>query len=458
MPPRTSQGKQERSLPHNAETERSLLGGLILDSSQVPEIGTRLKPEDFARPAHQRLFELLIQLVERDRVADLVSITDELERRGEVEAVGGVSYVLALTSACPSVANVPVYAERVREHAVRRRLQLAAEGIIEQVQEGASDLASLLDNAESSVFSVSQLSGNSDWTRISTVVDEQMVEITRRANAPGDLTGVTTGFLDLDKKLTGWQKSDLIILAARPAMGKTALALNFALHAAAQGGVGVGVFSLEMSKEQLVTRLLTAEARVDAGRVRTGQLHSEEDWPKLGRAAEVLHGLPIFIDDSSGLTIAALRSKARRLRSECKNLGLIVVDYLQLMQGAGGAKESRENAISAISRGLKILAKELGIPVIALSQLNRSLESRENKRPLPSDLRESGAIEQDADIILFIYRDEVYDENSPAKGEAEVIIAKHRAGPIGTVRLAFLGQYTLFQNLAHASDERADYY
>jgi replicative DNA helicase len=452
------EGNPSRALSHNSETERSLLGGLMLDSSQVSDVASRLRPEDFHRPAHQQLFTLIFEIVERDRVADYVSIVDEADKRGVVEQLGGISYLLGLPQACPSVANVPIYVERVREHAVRRRLQLAAETIIEQVQEGASDLSTLLDGAESSVFAVSQLSGNTDWTRINSVVDEQMAEITRRANNPSDLTGVTTGFVDLDKKLTGWQKGDLVILAARPAMGKTALALNFALHAAKTGGVGVGVFSLEMSKEQLVTRLLTSEARVDAGRVRTGQLDPIEDWPKLGRAAEVLHGLPIFIDDSSGLTISALRSKARRLRSECKNLGLIIVDYLQLMQGSGGAKESRENVISAISRGLKILAKELGIPVVALSQLNRSLESREDKRPLPSDLRESGAIEQDADIILFIYRDEVYNEDSPDKGVAEVIVAKHRAGAIGRVKLAFQGQYTLFQNLAHAPDEGPDYY
>ncbi len=445
-------------MPHNAETERSLLGGLILDSRQIGDVSGRLVAEDFARPAHQRLFTLLGELVARDRVADLVSIVDEVERRGELDQVGGLSYLLALPGACPSVQNVPIYAGRVREHAVRRRLQLAAEAIIEEVQLGASDLPTLLDGAEKGVFAVSQLSGNTDWTRISTVVDEQMAEITRRAEAPSDLTGVTTGFIDLDKKLTGWQKGDLIILAARPAMGKTALALNFALYAAQRAGVGVGVFSLEMPKEQLVTRLLTAEARVDASRVRTGQLDPIEDWPRLGRAAEALHELPIFIDDSSGLTIASLRSKSRRLRAECPNLGLLVVDYLQLMEGSAGPKESRENIISGISRGLKLLAKELKIPVIALSQLNRNLESREDRRPLPSDLRESGAIEQDADIILFIYRDEVYHpDDSPDKGVAEVIIAKHRAGAIGKVRLAFQSQFTLFQNLAHAPDGGADY-
>ena len=451
-------GVRSRALSHNVETERALLGGLILDSSQIGETATRLRPEDFARPAHQKLFETLIQLVERDRVVDVMSLTDELDKRGEMEAAGGIQHIMSLSDACPSVASVPVYVERIREHAVRRRLQLAAEAIIESVQEGASDLPTLLNDAEASVFAVSQLSGGGDWAHISTLIDQQMVDLQRRAENPGHLTGVTTGFIDLDKALTGWQKGNLVILAARPAMGKTALALNFAMHAAQQGGVGVGFFSLEMPREELVGRLLAAEARVDSKKMRTGQLDPNEDWVRLGRAAQALHGLPVYIDDTSGLTIAALRSKARRLKSECKNLGLIVVDYLQLMQGAGGAKESRENAISAISRGMKILAKELEIPVIALSQLNRSLEGRENKRPMPSDLRESGAIEQDADIILFIYRDELYNPESPQKGEAEVIIAKHRAGETCTVRLAFQGQFTLFQNLLHTSGGGADYY
>ncbi len=449
--------RSNRALSHNVETERALLGGLLMDSSQVMEASERIRPEDFARPANQKLFALLLELVERDRVADVVSVMDELEKRGEMDAAGGIQHILSLPDACPSVASVPVYVDRVREHAVRRRLQLAAEAIIENVQEGAADLPTLLNDAESSVFAVTQLSGKADWTHVSTVVDEEMMAIQRRAAAPGDVTGITTGFIDLDKKLTGWQKGNLIILGARPAMGKTALALNFALHAAQSGDVGVGIFSMEMSRAELVTRMLTSEARVDAGKVRTGHIDPHEDWVRLGRAAQAIHGLPIYIDDSSGLTIAALRSKARRLRSECKQLGLIIVDYLQLMQGSGGPKESRENAISTISRGLKILAKELEIPVIALSQLNRGVEARQDKRPMSSDLRESGAIEQDADVILFIYRDEVYNPESAQKGEAEIIIAKQRAGETGPVKLAWLGEYTLFQNLQPSHGGGPDY-
>lgn len=447
-----------RGLPHNWETERSLLGGLLLDSRQVTDVQEVVRAEDFAKPQHAALFTLVAAQVERMGAADIVSVLDELEQTGKVDDYGGASYLVALPQACPSVENLMVYARRVKEHAVRRRLHLAAEAILEDISEGSKDLPSLLDNAEKAVFDVAQLSTARDWHRLGPLIDHEMLAIQQRAENPGSVQGVTTGFVDLDKMMAGLHKTDLIILAARPAMGKTAFALNLAMNAAMKGGVGVGIFSLEMSRQQLTGRLLTAQARVDAGRVRTGQLDPHEDWRRLSDAADVLHGLPIFIDDTPGLTIHQLRSKARRLRSECPELGLIVVDYLQLMQGSGGAKESRENAISAISRGMKILAKDLQVPVIALSQLNRSLESRTDKRPMPSDLRESGAIEQDADIILFIYRDEVYNPDSPDKGLAEIIIAKQRSGPIGKVKLAFLNQFTLFQNYAGGPEGGDGYY
>lgn len=436
-----------KGAPHNWETERSLLGGILLDSRQVPDLLERVAAEDFARPSHQQLFRILVEMQERHGAVDIVSLLDEVERRSDLGDLGGASYLAALPSACPSVDNLMVYAERVREHAVRRRLLEAAQAIVEEVKGGSSDLASLLDGAEKRVFDVSQLSGSRDWFPLSLLVDEEMRTIEERAAVPGDITGVPTGFVDLDRMLAGLHPSDLLVLAARPAMGKTAFALNIGLHAARKSNVGVGIFSLEMSRQQLATRMLCGEARVDASRVRSGQLDAE-DWRRLGEAAEQLHRLPIFIDDTPGLTIAQLRSKARRLRTECPELGLVVVDYLQLMSGTGGTRESRENAVSAISRGLKILAKDLGVPVLALSQLNRSLESRTDKRPMPSDLRESGAIEQDADVILFIYRDEVYNDDSPDKGLAEIIVAKQRNGPIGRVKLAFLGQFTLFQNYA----------
>ena len=429
----------------------------MLDPRQLSDVQERLKPEDFAKPSHAALFQLLTTLVEGTGTCDIVTVLDELEKRGDFDTFGGAAYLVALPQACTTVDNLQVYAQRVHDHAVRRRLLQAAQDIIERVQEGVADLPVLLDEAEKAVFDVSQLSGSRDWHQLSVLVDEQMAAIQARAENPGDVTGIPTGFVDLDKMMAGLQRTDLIILAARPAMGKTAFALNLAMNAAIKGGVGVGVFSLEMSRQQLAARLLCAHARVDATKVRTGQLDPHDDWRRLGEAAEELHALPIYIDDSPGLTIGALRSKARRLRAECPNLGLIIVDYLQLMQGSGGAKESRENAISNISRGLKILAKDLDVPVIGLSQLNRSLESRTDKRPMPSDLRESGAIEQDADIIVFIYRDEVYNPESPDKGLAEIIIAKQRHGPTGKVKLAFLSQFTLFQNYAGPIDGAGGY-
>jgi replicative DNA helicase len=441
-----------KNLPHNWETERAVLGGVLLAPERLLEVREVLKAEHFHRPAHQHLFQLICDLADRGAVPDVTIALDEVERRGEAERVGGIAYVVSLPQACASVDNVETYARRVVDYAVRRRLALAAMEIQESIQEGAKEVQELLDGAERSVFEISNLSGPRDWHPLSGVLDEQIMEIQRRASMPGEVTGIPTGFIDLDKKLAGLQKTDLIILAARPAMGKTAFALNLALSAALQGGVAVGIFSLEMSRHQLATRMLCSQARVDAGKVRTGNLDPNEDWRRLTEASEALHALPILIDDTPGLTITQLRSKARRLKAEYPNLGLIVIDYLQLMVGTGGAKESRENVISNISRGLKILAKELQIPVIALSQLNRSLESRTDKRPLPSDLRESGAIEQDADIILFIYRDEVYNADSPKKGVAEIIIAKQRSGPIGTVELAFRGEFVLFQNLAATND------
>jgi len=429
---------------------------MLLDSRQIPDLLERVGAEDFSRPDHVALFQLLVDLQASQGAVDIVSLLDEVEKRQDGERYGGPAYLAGLPGACPSVDNLHVYGQRVREHAVRRRLLKAVQDIAEEVKAGEADLPALLDSAEKRVFDVAQLSGSRDWHPLSILVDEAMSAAETRAGNPGDVSGTPTGFIDLDRMLSGLHASDLLILAARPAMGKTAFALNIALHAADR--VGVGVFSLEMSRQQLTSRLLCAEARVDATRMRTGQLDANSDWVRLSSAAERLHRLPLFIDDSPGLTIAQLRSKARRLKTECPELGLIVVDYLQLMQGSGGAKESRENAISTISRGLKILAKDLHLPVIALSQLNRSLESRTDKRPMPSDLRESGAIEQDADVILFIYRDEVYNPDSPDKGLAEIIIAKQRAGPIGKVKLVFQGEYTLFRNHAGNTTGSDTYY
>ena len=437
----------------------ALLGGILLAPERLLQVRETIKAEDFHRPAHQHLFGLVVTLADLGSTPDLLVVLDEIERRSEADRVGGIAYVSALPQACASVDNLEVYAHRVKEHAVRRQLLLAARQIEADIQEGAKDLNSLMDGAEKAVFEISNLSGSKSWHPLSSVIDEQILEIQQRASNPGEVTGVPTGFADLDRKLAGLQRTDLIVLAARPAMGKTAFVLNIALNAALKGGVAVGMFSLEMSRHQLATRMLCSHARVDASAVRTGNLDPNDDWRRLIDASEVLHGLPILIDDTPGLTITQLRSKARRLKAEYPDLGLLIIDYLQLMQGTGGAKESRENVISNISRGLKILAKELEVPVMALSQLNRSLESRTDKRPLPSDLRESGAIEQDADVILFIYRDEVYNkEASPKKGIAEIIIAKQRSGPIGTVELAFIDKYILFQNLASQGDAPGGYF
>ncbi len=429
---------------HAWETERALLGGLLLDPSQLAEVSERVSAASFSRPPHENLFALLIELHERGVRTDVVTMIDEIGRR-KAEDYDGVAYVAALPNACPSVENLLTYAERVREASARRRLIDAASHIVEVVKTEPKDLQTLLDDAERAIFEVSQLSGRSDWHPLAEVIDEQFVMIQERAKAPGALTGVTTGFYDLDRMLAGFHPGTLAILAARPAMGKTALALNMALAASAHGAVGI--FSLEMSRQELSSRMLCARGEVDASRVRTGQLDAA-DWRRLTQAVEDLHAAPIEIDDTPGLTIAQLRSKARRLMTKRRGLALLVVDYLQLMQGTGGAKESRENVISNISRGLKILSKELNVPVLALSQLNRSLEGRTDKRPMPSDLRESGAIEQDADVIMFIYRDELYNPDTPDRGLAEVIIAKQRAGATGTVKLVFDGKYTLFRNYA----------
>ena len=429
------------------ETERALLGGLLLDPSQLLEVSERIGADAFSRPPHECLFRLLAEMKEQGVRADIVTVIDEIGRR-KAEDYDGIAYVAALPNACPSVENLVTYAERIRDASVRRRLIDAAAHIQDVVKNDPKDLPTLLDEAERAIFDISQLSGRSDWHPLSEVIDEQFEAIQERGRAPGAVTGVSTGFYDLDRMVAGFHKGTLVILAARPAMGKTALALNMALAAAQHGPVGI--FSLEMSRQELASRMLCSKAEVDAGRVRTGQLDSA-DWRRLTQGVEDLHALPIEIDDTPGLTIAQLRSKARRLFTKRRGLSLVIVDYLQLMVGSGGAKESRENVISNISRGLKILSKELQVPVLALSQLNRGVEARTDKRPLPSDLRESGAIEQDADVIMFIYRDDFYNPESPDKGLAEVIIAKQRAGATGTVKLVFDGKYTLFRSYADPS-------
>jgi replicative DNA helicase len=435
------------ALPHSIDAERAVLGVLLLEPRQLDAVTEILEPEMFYREAHGKLFRLLMEMSEQGQSPDPLTVIDRIVGSGDEEGFGGIAYVSSLPERVPSTQNIEVYAGLVREKAVRRRLLEVAQNIGEAVR-SESELEQLLDTAETQIFSVSQQRSSKDWHPLPTLVGEQWQRIQALAENRGPVTGITTGFTDLDEKLAGFQRSDLIILAARPAMGKTALGLNFARHAAMEGGVAVGVFSLEMPRGQLATRMLCAEKSIDASRVRSGRLRRDVEWPALADAVEALHQAPIFIDDTPGLTVTQLRSKARRLKAEYPALGLIVVDYLQLMQGSGGPRESREQAISGISRGLKGLAKELDIAVISLAQLNRGVELRPDKRPMMADLRESGAIEQDADLVLFIYRDEYYKkEESEKKGVAEVIIGKNRHGPTGSVDLAFQGEFLRFDNL-----------
>ena len=435
-------------LPQSLEAERAVLGGLMLAPEQCLVIAESLKPEDFHRESHGKLFGLMVGLAEANKPTEMVAVIEQVIATNVADDVGGLAYVQGLSDNVPSTQNLDYFAKIVEQRAIARRLIQGVQEIESQARTGGSELDELLDFAERTVFDVTQQGAKQDWEQLSSVVDSAFMKIQQRSEAgPGEVTGVPTGFMDLDRLLAGLHSSDLLVLAARPAMGKTALALNVALNAA-HHGCGVGVFSLEMSREQLATRLLCAQGRVNAGAVRTGNLNKDRDWPRLVESAEVLCNLPLFIDDTPGLTITQIRSKARRLKSACPELGLIVVDYIGLM-GTNDSRASRERQVAISSMGLKNLAKELEVTVLALSQLNRGVEMRDNKRPRLSDLRESGAIEQDADVIMFIYRDEYYNpDSSPEPGVAEIIIGKQRSGRTGTIKLAFQGEYLRFENLA----------
>ncbi len=436
------------ALPQSLEAERAVLGGLMLAPKECLVVAENLSPDDFYRETHGKLFALMVGMAEANQPTELLAVIERVTSAGMASEVGGLDYVTTLADNIPSTQNLDYYAEIVNKHAIARRLIQGVQAIESQARGGGSELDELLDFAEKTVFDVTQQGSTQDWERLSKVVDRSFMQIqARSAQGSGEVTGTPTGFLDLDRLLAGLHKTDLLILAARPAMGKTALALNICLNAA-HHGAGVGVFSLEMSREQLATRLLCAQGRVNAGAVRTGQLNKDRDWPRLTEAAEVLYNLPLYIDDTPGLTITQIRSKARRLKQQNPELGLICVDYIGLM-GTNDPKASRERQVAMCSMGLKNLAKELDVCVLALSQLNRGVEMRDNKRPRLSDLRESGAIEQDADTIMFIYRDEYYNEETTAEpGVAEVIVGKQRSGQTGTVKLAFQGEYLRFENLA----------
>lgn len=434
--------------PHSIEAEQSVLGGLMLDPNALEKVGAVLSYTDFYRRDHQLIYKAIEELSQKNRPFDAVTLGEWFETKGLAEHVGGTAYMVELCQTTPSAANIATYAEIVRDKSVLRGLidvgtQIAEDGFAP----GQRETSDLLAAAEQKVFAIADQSrtGRKTIMSMKDAIKEAFEILQVRYETQGSVTGLPTGYTDFDDMTAGLQASDLIILAARPAMGKTALALCMAEHAAIKAGKAVAVFSMEMSANQLAFRLISSIGRISANKLKTGQLE-DEDWAKVSMAMKQLAGSKIFIDDEPALSPAKLMSKARRLKRE-HDLGLIVVDYLQLMQVPGNA-ENRATEISEISRSLKALAKELNVPVVALSQLNRGLESRADKRPVMSDLRESGAIEQDADMIVFIYRDEYYHKDSVDKGLAEVIISKHRNGPTGTVKLKFFGEHTRFDNLA----------
>jgi len=432
--------------PHHLEAEQAVLSGILIDSEAIGRVVEFINPDDFYRDSHRKIFQAMIALYQRNEPTDTLMVSNELSSRGELEAVGGASYLSTLVDYLPSSAPIVSYSKVVKEKSVLRSLINAATEIIAKGYEGAEDVDRFLDEAEQIIFRVSEKKTRQGFYPVKEIVKDSFKAIETLYEKKELITGVATGFRDLDRMTCGLQPSDLVIIAGRPSMGKTSLAINIAEHAACEKKICVAVFSLEMSKEQLVQRMLCGLGKVDGSKLRGGFL-KESDWPKLTRAAGKLSEAPFFIDDTPALSVLEMRAKARRLKRE-QNLGLIVVDYLQLMRGLN-SNEGREREISEISRGLKALAKELSVPVIALSQLNRSVESRTDKRPQLSDLRESGAIEQDADVIAFIYRDEVYNKGSADRGIAEIILGKQRNGPIGTTRLAFLHEYTRFEDLAN---------
>lgn len=434
----------DRIPPHNIEAEQSVLGAMLLDKEAVASATEVLHKDDFYAEAHKELFDAMVSLYEMGQPVDLVTVTEQLRKRNTLEAIGGLNYVTMLSTAVPTTANVDYYIRIVEEKAILRRLIQACSLITKDSYEAAKSVEDIVDEAEKSIFDISQKRHHSGFVPISQALMEAFDHIEELYKNKGHITGVPTGFVDLDYKTAGLQPSDLILIAARPSMGKTAFALNIAQYAAVKAKVPTAIFSLEMSKEQLVNRLLCAEANVDSHKLRTGNL-DDEDWPRLAAALAPLSEAPLYIDDTPAISALELRSKARRLKIE-KGLGLIVIDYLQLMQGRQNA-ESRQQEISEISRSLKALARELNVPVVALSQLSRAPEIRADHRPILSDLRESGAMEQDADVVAFLYRDEYYNPDTDKKNIAEVIIAKQRNGPTGVVELVWLGQFTKFANL-----------
>jgi replicative DNA helicase len=436
----------EKTLPNNLEAERSVLGAILLDDKSIHVVLETLRREDFYLESHRVVFEKMVDLVTRSRSIDLVTLKDELQRSNDLERAGGAAYLTNLTDGLPRAVNIEHYADIVKEKAALRRLIQISNEIMARSYESGEPAERILEDVEKSVFELANQRFRSGFSPIDPLVSAVYRQIEEVANRKSTITGVETGFTELDKMTAGLQSSDLIIIAARPGLGKTSLSLNIAEHAALKKHLSVGIFSLEMSKEQLVKRLLCSQGEVDSHKVNTGFLN-KEDWIRLGRAAGALSQSKIYIDDVPGISILEMRSKARRLKMEF-GLDLLIVDYLQLMSGGKQRYENRTQEISQISRGLKGLAKELHVPIVAISQLNRSIETRRgDQRPQLSDLRESGSIEQDADIVMFIYREEMVEAREDNAGIAELIISKQRNGPTGSFQLAFIKQYTKFANL-----------
>lgn len=431
--------------PQNLEAEQSVLGSIMIENDAINRAVEFIAPEDFYRESHRKIFSAMLEISEKGEPIDLITLSNTLKTAGALEDVGGAAYLSFLVDSIPTAANCATYARIIREKSILRRLIQGATEIVTRGYEATDDVEQFLDHSEKIVFDIAQKRIKQGFVAMKDIVKQSFKNIEILSEKREVVTGVPTGFIELDRMTAGLQPSDLIIVAGRPSMGKTAFALCIVAHAALHRKIPCAIFSLEMSKEQLAQRMLCMEARIDASKIRGGFL-TDSDWPKLTQTCGDLSDAPIFVDDTPAMNILEMRAKARRLQKE-HGLGLIVVDYLQLMRGVH-ATDSREREISEISRSLKALAKELSVPIIALSQLNRMVENRKPPKPILADLRESGAIEQDADLILFLFREEVYDRDTVNKGIAEVIIGKQRNGPIGDVRVAFLGPFTRFENLA----------
>jgi len=431
--------------PQSLEAEESILSAILVDNDKLPEILEILSPQDFYRSSHQKMFTAITELFVKDEPVDLVTLSNILRERGWLEGIGGAAYLANLVDTVPLAVNAQYYAKIIHEKACLRQLIEKTNAIAKRCFEDQGDVENIIDFAESSIFEISENKIKPAFYPIGKIIEVNIDALEERQGNKALVTGVPTGFTKLDELTAGLQKSDLVILAGRPGMGKTACALNIAKNSAVDANIPVAIFSLEMSKEQLSFRMLSSEARVDSSRLRRGFI-TQDDWIKITDAAGFLSQAPIYIDDSPNISVLEIRAKSRRLKME-NDIGLIIIDYIQLMKGRASA-ERRDLEISEISRSLKALAKELDVPVLALSQLNRKLEERSDKRPQLADLRESGALEQDADVVAFIYRDELYnkDENNPNKGKAEIILAKQRNGPTGTAMLTFLNTYTRFEN------------